>query len=159
MFSIGLAAGRLGVIRGGLGARAPGLGFVDGRHQAPLARFGLAQLLLEPLGGSRQAIAALLERFETRLETRHLGLSELDAGPKGAQLAADLRRLAIRPRDALGQAGLECLPLLRQLGLGRVQAVGLGDQVAGRGVDLGQLAGDARRLSLQGGDEGVIDER
>ena len=159
LLGLGLAAGRLGRGGGRLGRRLPYLRLVDGGHESPLGGLRFPELVLDALAGSGQTVAALLEGVEPGDESGHLGLAEVDTGPQGAELATDLSRLPARAGDARGQSRFEVVALPRQLGFGRGETVGLGNELACRRVDLGQLAGDARRLGLEGRDQGVIDER
>ena len=80
MLALRLPAGGLGLGGGRVRGGAPGFGFVDRRHQAPLSGLGLPQFVLQPLGGRRQAVAPLLQRLQTCFEARHLSLAQVDAG-------------------------------------------------------------------------------
>ena len=113
VFALGLATGGFGVGGRCLGHRLAALGFVDSFDQSPFGPLGLAQLILQALGGALEPLAPLLERLQARLHTRHLGVAQLDAGPQGAQLAPHFGRLPAGPGSAFGQAPLELLALGR----------------------------------------------
>src|SRR5205085_1244628 len=82
------------------GRRLPYLRLVDGGHESPLGGLRFPELVLDALAGSGQTVAALLEGVEPGDESGHLGLAEVDTGPQGAELTADLRRLPARAEAA-----------------------------------------------------------
>ena len=115
---------------GDLGPQALGLGGQP-RRPSPRAR-------------SRRAADAL-----------DLGGAALDAGLQRGQLAAHLGGPARRRAVGSGSphVGVEAGPLVLDVGLDRGDALELGRDLLGLGVDLGQLAGQLGRLGLEAGDE------
>ena len=132
--------------------------------QRSLGGLGLGDLGPEPLGLLAEPGQLGLEGLDPALDPLALGRRALDGAAQRRQLAPDLGRGARGwRRDA---AGVE---LGRPVGRRTVpappparpprrrQALGVGGEAGGVGLDVGQLGGEPGRLGLERGDDGGVD--
>ena len=158
MLGLGVTPGRLCLSGCGLGRQPAGLGLVGRPDQPALGLLGPGQLVLQTLGGGREALAPLVQGLQPGFETAQLVLPGGHARPEGGELAPHLGGLPVGTRDALAQTPFELRSLGAELGFGRGQATRLGRQLARLRFGRRQLARHPGRFGLEGGDEGVVDE-